>query len=32
MLLGCNHCPYNVVTEDEIVNAPTIIEADKEQE
>ena len=32
MLTGCNHCQYNIITEDEIDNAPTIIEADKESE
>ena len=30
MLMGCNHCQYHVVTEDEIDKAPTIIEADAE--
>ena len=30
MLAGCNHCQYNIITEDEIDKAPTIIEADKE--
>ena len=29
MLTGCNHCPYHIITEDELDNAPTIIEADK---
>ena len=29
MLTGCNHCQYNIITEDEIDHAPTIIEADK---
>ena len=29
MLTGCNHCQYHIITEDEIDNAPTIIEADK---
>ena len=29
MLTGCNHCQYHIVTEHEIDNAPTIIEADK---
>ena len=28
MLTGCNHCQYHIVTEHEIDNAPTIIEAD----
>ena len=26
---GCNHCQYSIITEEEIDNAPTIIEADK---
>lgn len=26
MLTGCNHCQYHIVTENEIDNAPTIIE------
>ena len=29
---GCNHCQYHTITEYEIDNSPTIIEADKEGE
>ena len=29
MLTGCNHCQYHIITEDEVDNAETIIEADK---
>ena len=32
MLTGCNHCQYHIITEDEVDNALTIIEADKESE
>ena len=32
MLTGCNHCQYHIITEDEVDNAETIIEADKESE
>lgn len=32
MLTGCNHCQYHIITEDEVDNAPTVIEADKEIE
>ena len=32
MLTGCNHCQYHIITEDEIDNAPTIIDADKESD
>ena len=31
MLTGCNHCQYHIITEDEIDNADTIIEADTER-
>ena len=24
MLTGCNHCQYNIITEDEIDSAPTV--------
>ena len=30
--IGCNHCQYHTITEYEIDNSPTIIEADKESE
>lgn len=30
MLTGCNHCQYHIITEDEVDNASTVIEADKE--
>ena len=30
MLTGCNHCQYHIITEDEVDNASTIIEEDKE--